>query len=94
MARTDVGLVQCFRLKLSHPPLGYRQELSRQSGGKNIRPDVVHGLKIKEEQFKRKKDIKYTVHKENILEGFCLVFEKRQTANAIALNYGCYSQSP
>ncbi len=66
MARTDVGLVQCFRLKLSHPPLGYRQELFRQSGGKNTQLQLVYGLRIEEEQFKIATDIKYTVRKENI----------------------------
>ncbi len=49
MARTDVGLVQWLWLKLSHPLLGYRQELFRQSGGKNTRLELVSGLRIKEE---------------------------------------------
>ncbi len=66
MARTDVGLVQWFWLKLSHPLLGYRPELFHQSGGKNTRLELVYGLRIKEEQIKITADIKYTVRKENI----------------------------
>ncbi len=94
MARTDVWLVQWFQLKLSHPLLGYRQELLRQSGGKNTRLELVSGLRIKGEQFKITTDIKYTVRKENILEGFWLVLENMEAATGIALNRGCYLQSP